>query len=64
MGVTVTLLVLVLFGAAAALVSAAVTRRAAAERVDDAIRLLDPGLREVIIQTQAAVDSALLAHRV
>jgi two-component system sensor histidine kinase SenX3 len=43
MVVTVTLLVLVLFGTVAALVSAAVTRRAAAERVDEAIRVLDPG---------------------
>jgi Golgi phosphoprotein 3 (GPP34) len=29
-----------------------------------AIEQLDPGLREVIAQTQVAVDSALLAHRV
>jgi Golgi phosphoprotein 3 (GPP34) len=32
--------------------------------LDAAIGRLDPGLREVIAQTQAAVDSALLAHRV
>jgi Golgi phosphoprotein 3 (GPP34) len=32
--------------------------------LDAAIGQLDPGLREVIAQTQAAVDSALLAHRV
>jgi hypothetical protein len=29
-----------------------------------AVGQLDPGLRELIAQTQAAVDSALLAHRV
>jgi hypothetical protein len=29
-----------------------------------AVGRLDPGLREVIAQTQAAVDSAVLAHRV
>jgi Golgi phosphoprotein 3 (GPP34) len=29
-----------------------------------AVQRLDPGLREVIAQTQAAVDSALLSHRV
>lgn len=32
--------------------------------LDAAVHQLDPGLREVIAQTQAAVDSALLAHRV
>ncbi len=30
----------------------------------EAVRRLDPELRELIAQTQAAVDSALLAHRV
>jgi hypothetical protein len=32
--------------------------------VDEAVGQLDPGLRELIAQTQAAVDSALLSHRV
>jgi len=32
--------------------------------LDDATRHLHPGLRELIAQTQAAVDSALLSHRV
>ena len=32
-------------------------------RLEEAADWLDPGLREVITQTQAAVDSALLAHR-
>ena len=32
--------------------------------LQEALVQLDPGLREVIAQTQAAVDSALLAHRV
>jgi Golgi phosphoprotein 3 (GPP34) len=32
-------------------------------RLEEAVGWLDPGLREVIAQTQAAVDSALLAHR-
>jgi len=32
-------------------------------RLDEATGLLDPGLREVLAQTQAAVDSALLSHR-
>jgi hypothetical protein len=36
----------------------------AGHRLDHAARYLDPGLRELIAQTQAAVDSALLAHRV
>lgn len=36
-----------------------------AERhLEQAARYLDPGLRELIAATQAAVDSALLAHRV
>jgi hypothetical protein len=30
----------------------------------EAVRRLDPGLRELIARTQAAVDSALLSHRV
>jgi hypothetical protein len=33
-------------------------------RIDVMTRLLDPGLDEVITQVQAAVDAALLAHRV
>jgi hypothetical protein len=33
-------------------------------RIDVMARLLDPGLGEVITHTQAAVDAALLAHRV
>jgi hypothetical protein len=33
-------------------------------RLDHAAIYLDPGLRELLAQTQAAVDSALLAHRV
>jgi Golgi phosphoprotein 3 (GPP34) len=33
-------------------------------RLEEAAGQLDPGLRELIAQTQAAVDSALLAHRV
>ncbi len=33
-------------------------------RLDMALEQLPPGLRELIAQTQAAVDSALLAHRV
>jgi hypothetical protein len=33
-------------------------------RLDEAVGQLDPGLRELIAQTHAAVDSALLAHRV
>lgn len=32
--------------------------------VDEAVGQLDPGLRELVAQTQAAVDSALLSHRV
>jgi hypothetical protein len=33
-------------------------------RIDALVRLLGPGLCEVIAQTQAAVDAALLAHRI
>jgi len=33
-------------------------------RLDDAVGRLDPGLNELIAQTQAAVDSAVLSHRV
>ena len=36
----------------------------ARRRLDEAVGQLDPGLRELIAQTQAAVDSALLSHRV
>lgn len=36
----------------------------AIRRVEEAIRHLDPGLRELIAHTQAAVDAALLSHRV
>ena len=36
----------------------------ARDNVDIAIRRLHPSLRELIAQTQAAVDSALLSHRV
>jgi Golgi phosphoprotein 3 (GPP34) len=36
----------------------------ARHRLDTATRHLDPGVRELIAQTQTAVDSALLAHRV
>jgi hypothetical protein len=32
-------------------------------RTDALVSLLIPGLREVITQTQAAVDAAVLAHR-
>jgi Golgi phosphoprotein 3 (GPP34) len=32
--------------------------------IDDAAAQLEPGLRDLITQTQAAVDSALLSHRV
>ena len=32
-------------------------------RLEEATRQLDPGLRELIAHTQAAVDSALLSHR-
>jgi hypothetical protein len=32
-------------------------------RLDEVAGRVDPGLREVIAQTQAAVDSALLSHR-
>jgi hypothetical protein len=32
--------------------------------VDEAVGQLGPGLRELVAQTQAAVDSALLSHRV
>ena len=33
-------------------------------RMEQAAALLDPGLRELIAQTQAAVGAALLAHRI
>ena len=33
-------------------------------RLDQAVQTLHPGLHELIAQTQAAVDSALLSHRV
>ena len=33
-------------------------------RLDEAVGQLDPGLRDLIAQTRAAVDSALLSHRV
>ncbi len=36
----------------------------AIRRVEAAARHLDPGLRELIAHTQAAVDAALLSHRV
>ncbi|HEV2374306.1 MAG TPA: GPP34 family phosphoprotein [Streptosporangiaceae bacterium] len=36
----------------------------AGRSVDEAVALLVPGLRELVAQTQAAVDSALLSHRV
>lgn len=36
----------------------------ARSRLDQAVQVLHPSLRELIAQTQAAVDSALLAHRV
>ncbi len=36
----------------------------AGRTVGEAVAQLTPGLREVVAQTQAAVDSALLAHRV
>ena len=39
-------------------------RRGARAPSDAAVWQLDPGLRELIAQTQAAVDSAVLAHRV
>ena len=39
-------------------------RAAGASAAADAAARLDPGLRELIAQTQAAVDSALLSHRV
>ncbi|HEV2375990.1 MAG TPA: GPP34 family phosphoprotein [Streptosporangiaceae bacterium] len=34
------------------------------QRLGAALQWLDPGLRELIAETQAAVDSALLSHRV
>jgi hypothetical protein len=34
-----------------------------ARRAEDAVEHLWPGLRELITQTRAAVDSAVLAHR-
>ena len=36
----------------------------ARRRLDEAAGRLDPGLRDLIAQTRAAVDSALLSHRV
>ena len=33
-------------------------------RLDEAVGQLDPGLRDLIAQTRAAVDSAVLSHRV
>jgi hypothetical protein len=36
----------------------------ARRNVDAVIRMLHPGLRELIAQTQAAIDSAVLSHRV
>ena len=36
----------------------------ARRRLDEAVGQLDPGLRDLIAQTRAAVDSALLSHRV
>jgi len=35
----------------------------ARRQLDERIRQLSPDLRELISQTQAAVDSAVLAHR-
>jgi hypothetical protein len=37
---------------------------ASRRRVEEAVAVLPPGLRYLIAQTQAAVDSAVLAHRV
>jgi hypothetical protein len=37
---------------------------AACHRLPSAAGWLQPGLREVITQTQAAVDAAVLAHRI
>jgi hypothetical protein len=37
--------------------------RGARYRTDSLVLLLDPGLRQVIAQTQAVVDAAVLAHR-
>ena len=36
----------------------------ARRRLDEAVGQLDPGLRDLIAQTRAAVDSAVLSHRV
>jgi hypothetical protein len=36
----------------------------ARDRLEEAVGQLDPGLRDLIAQTRAAVDSALLSHRV
>jgi hypothetical protein len=36
----------------------------ARRRLDEAVEELDPGLRDLIAQTRAAVDSAVLSHRV
>jgi hypothetical protein len=36
----------------------------AGRRLDGAVERLHPGLRDLIANTQAAVDSALLSHRV
>ena len=36
----------------------------ARRRLDEAVDQLDPGLRDLIAQTRAAVDSAVLSHRV
>ena len=36
----------------------------ARRRLDEAVGQLDPGLRDLITQTRAAVDSAVLSHRV
>ena len=36
----------------------------ALRHLDETVRQLNPDLRELISQTQAAVDSAVLSHRV
>ncbi len=59
MAVTVTFLVLLLVGTLAGLVGASVTRRAAAQRVDAAVRTLDPDLPARDGRDRPSLDRAL-----
>src|SRR5262245_27733048 len=59
MVIVVTLLVLALLGALAALVGATVTRRAAAERLSDAARVLDANAPPLDHRARPSLDSAL-----